>query len=51
MTKALTIICTVAACVAFAIAWQFIVIFEPANPIIPLGLTFVSGFAFRQAFD
>jgi hypothetical protein len=49
MNKYLVIGCTLVAAVAFVLAWQWIVVFEPANPIVPLGLTFLSGFAIRQA--
>lgn len=50
MNKYLVAISTLVACAAFVLAWQWIVVFEPSNPIVPLGLTFLSGFTFRQAF-
>jgi hypothetical protein len=49
MSKYLVIACTLAAAASFVLAWQWIVTFEPSNPIVPLALTFLSGFALRQA--
>lgn len=49
MNKYLVIATTIVAAACFVLAWQWIIIFEPSNPIVPLGLTFLSGFALRQA--
>lgn len=50
LNRVIPIICTLIACAAFVLAWQWIVVFEPSNPAVPLGLCFLSGFAFRHAF-
>lgn len=51
MNKYLRVALSLASAVSFVMAWQWVYTFEPASPLVPFGLVFLSGFAFRQAID
>lgn len=51
MNKFVRVGLTLVGAACFVIAWQFVVVFEPASPAIPFSLVFLSGFALREAIN